>query len=50
MPRGSSYDPSSPYAITKDSDIYKIFKSYDWKWGGDWNSVKDYQHFEKALQ
>lgn len=33
--------------INKDSEIYKIFKKYGWSWGGDWNSVKDYQHFEK---
>jgi len=25
----------------------KIFKKYGWKWGGDWNSIKDYQHFER---
>lgn len=50
MPRGSSYDPNSPHAITKNSDIYKIFKSHGWQWGGEWNSVKDYQHFEKKLQ
>jgi hypothetical protein len=23
-----------------------IFKKYGWKWGGDWKSIKDYQHFE----
>lgn len=23
-----------------------IFKKHGWKWGGDWNSIKDYQHFE----
>ncbi len=25
----------------------RIFKNYGWKWGGDWSSVKDYQHFSK---
>lgn len=25
----------------------QIFKKYGWIWGGDWNSIKDYQHFEK---
>jgi hypothetical protein len=23
------------------------FKRKGWKWGGDWNSKKDYQHFSK---
>jgi len=25
----------------------KIFKKYGFKWGGDWKTIKDYQHFEK---
>lgn len=44
---GRSYEPGkNPYAITKDSSIYKIFKKYGWQWGGDWNSSKDYMHFQ----
>ena len=33
--------------ILKNDKITKIFKSYGWKWGGDWNTIKDYQHFVK---
>lgn len=33
--------------ITKNSKIYKIFQKYGWKWGGEWNGAKDYQHFYK---
>jgi poly-gamma-glutamate synthesis protein (capsule biosynthesis protein) len=33
--------------LLKDDKIVKIFKSYGWKWGGDWSSIKDYQHFSK---
>lgn len=33
--------------IKKDSECVKIFKKYGWSWGGDWKSLKDYQHFEK---
>jgi len=25
----------------------KLFLKHGWTWGGDWNSCKDYQHFEK---
>lgn len=30
------------------SDLcYQLFKEHGFTWGGDWRSVKDYQHFEK---
>ncbi|OPX26957.1 MAG: hypothetical protein B1H07_02965 [Campylobacteraceae bacterium 4484_166] len=32
--------------IDKDSHVVKIFQKYGFKWGGNWKSVKDYQHFE----
>jgi len=31
--------------LVKGDKAVRIFKSYGWKWGGDWNGVKDYQHF-----
>lgn len=34
------------YMILKNDKVYKIFKKYGFTWGGDWNSLKDYQHFE----
>jgi hypothetical protein len=33
--------------LLKQDKAVKIFKNYGWKWGGDWNSIKDYQHFVK---
>lgn len=33
--------------IGTDTEIYKIFTKYGWKWGGNWSSYRDYQHFEK---
>jgi len=39
-------DASDPRRITKDSAIYKLFTENGFIWGGDWNSLKDYQHFE----
>jgi hypothetical protein len=38
---------SFPYKIDENDLAYKLFKQHGFKWGGDWNSVKDYQHFEK---
>ena len=37
-----------PYKITKGDLCYKLFIKHGFKWGGDWKSVKDYQHFEKG--
>lgn len=33
--------------IHKKDMAYKIFKRNGFSWGGDWQSVKDYQHFER---
>ena len=43
-------DASDPRRITKDSEIYKLFIENGFIWGGDWNSLKDYQHFEYSLE
>ena len=37
----------NPYRIDKNDLVYKLFKEHGFTWGGDWNSCKDYQHFEK---
>lgn len=36
--------------IVKNDNVYNIFIQHGWEWGGDWKSLKDYQHFEKNLQ
>ena len=34
--------------MIKEGDaLFNAFISRGWTWGGDWNSLKDYQHFEK---
>ena len=34
--------------IKKGDACYNIFISHGFTWGGDWNTKKDYQHFEKT--
>jgi len=34
------------YYIDEDDLCYKLFSEHGFFWGGNWNSVKDYQHFE----
>ena len=36
-----------PAMIKKGDLVYRLFKQNGWNWGGDWKSLKDYQHFEK---
>jgi len=40
---------SFAHKIDKKDFCYKIFTEYGFSWGGNWRSVKDYQHFEKTL-
>ena len=38
-----------PYMIHKGDEAYRLFTEHGFTWGGDWNTKKDYQHFEKAI-
>lgn len=40
-------DIECAYYIKKDDVCYNAFTKRGFTWGGDWNTVKDYQHFEK---
>ena len=37
-----------PYKIDENDLCYKLFIQHGFTWGGNWNNVKDYQHFQKA--
>lgn len=37
------------HMITHKDLCYQMFSKYGFTWGGDWNSRKDYQHFEKVM-
>jgi hypothetical protein len=50
LPENCIYDTTKAGTILSDSDLVKEFKSRGWQWGGDWKSLKDYQHFEKKLK
>lgn len=38
-----------PYKIDESDLCYKLFTEHGFTWGGNWNSSKDYQHFQKTL-
>lgn len=36
-----------PHVINEGDECYNLFVKYGFSWGGLWDGVKDYQHFEK---
>lgn len=38
-----------PYKIDKEDLCYRLFMEHGFRWGGTWKSLKDYQHFDKAV-
>ena len=54
--RGDAVDPpaaaawadrtrTSPGMISHGGAVWQAFDEIGWSWGGDWRSLKDYQHF-----
>lgn len=50
LPENCVYDTTQAGTISSSSQLVLEFKQRGWQWGGDWNSIKDYQHFEKKLK
>ncbi len=50
LPVNCIYDTTKTGTISASSQLVKEFKQRGWQWGGDWKSLKDYQHFEKKLK
>lgn len=48
LPPGAVYDRSVPGTLTADHPVTRKFKELGWKWGGEFRSLKDFQHFEKG--
>ena len=50
-PGGRAYlsrDPSEPGMIVAEGPVVAAFRTAGWKWGGFWQSAKDYQHFSAS--
>lgn len=37
----------NPYKLVENDLCYRLFRQAGFIWGGNWRTVKDYQHFEK---
>lgn len=44
-PINAIYNEEEPGTIVKNSKVVAIFKKHGWKWGGNYKTIKDYQHF-----
>ncbi|MBQ9607774.1 MAG: M15 family metallopeptidase [Lachnospiraceae bacterium] len=36
-----------PHKIGPGDKVYELFKAHGFTWGGNWKTLKDYQHFQK---
>lgn len=46
-PKGAKYDMTKLGTFLADSPVVLFLKLRGWKWGGDYQEIKDYHHFEK---
>lgn len=46
-PKGAKYMKSAKGAIHSKTTFLIEMKKRGWEWGGDWTSLKDYQHIQK---
>lgn len=47
LPPGAVYNPQKPGTLTPECVVVQAFKESGWVWGGDWETRKDWHHFEK---
>jgi hypothetical protein len=50
LPSKAKYDLKAEGTLSADHPIVKAFIERGWEWGGNWKSLKDYQHFEKPIR
>ena len=51
IPAGATYTPKTDRkSLHKSHPLVLKFKELGWTWGGDWNTIKDYMHFQKHVQ
>jgi len=50
LPPQAKYVQGNQGTLTHDSAFTKALIERGWEWGGDWKTLKDYQHFEKRLE
>jgi hypothetical protein len=46
-PLGKTYNAGKPGTFTADHPIVMEFVKHGWEWGGNFEKIKDYHHFQK---
>ncbi len=46
-PAGALYRPGDPGTFTDGHPAVRAFRERGWRWGGDFDHLRDYHHFEK---
>jgi hypothetical protein len=46
-PKGAKYQPKKDGTFSQEHQIVKKFIELGWRWGGNFQSFKDYHHFDK---
>lgn len=49
QPVNGSYNTEVVGTLYEGHPIVEFMKARGWEWGGDWQSKKDYQHFQKKV-
>ena len=50
LPKGAVRNPSQPGVLTEDNKGVKYLKRKGWNWGGNYDSFKDWHHFDKKIK
>ena len=45
--RSNPFKASNRAVLLPNDPVVNAFKRRGWRWGGDWHTIKDYQHFDK---
>ncbi|PQV64787.1 D-alanyl-D-alanine carboxypeptidase [Abditibacterium utsteinense] len=47
LPPGAFYNSETPGTLTENGAVVRAFESRGWVWGGRWQQIQDFHHFEK---
>jgi peptidoglycan L-alanyl-D-glutamate endopeptidase CwlK len=50
LPPGATYDAAATGTLLEDGEVVQAFECRGWVWGGRWNTIKDFHHFEKQAE
>ncbi|MDF2441332.1 MAG: hypothetical protein JWN98_2316 [Abditibacteriota bacterium] len=48
LPPGAVYNPEARGTLLGDGPVVAVFEKRGWTWGGRWQRLSDWHHFEKA--